>query len=335
MKYNYIICGTDDDNIKYNYWEAIEDQDVLYLGSPYDVLKKNKIYIFLFRLSVSSRIPEWIKLCSRYFVFYKILSIIIKFTEMHKNTFCFIFYRPWYHLCKNGFLQYLKRNYTSAKFIWIFADIVESYNGDIDIDYIKKDFDLVISFDQDDVKQYGFMYHPEIYPNKTIKNISGYPDCDVIFLGRAKKRLSLILEIYKKLKELEVKAEFFIVDAADDEKQFSSEIHYLKKPMAYNEYLQRLDAAKCILEILQNPDRHGYTTRTSEAIIYGKKLISNNAGLYAASFFNKNYINIIKTANDIDPKMIKNDIKNINYPFKDELSFYNQCEAIEKELEKE
>lgn len=327
---NYIILGSNDDNIKYNYKEAIEDENVLYLADFFCFMKKNFINKLVIQVIHTEKIPYCLKFVFLRIVESKIIKKIKKFTKNYENNFCFIFYMPWYKICKYGLLSRLKEKFNTSKFVWIFADIIESYGKWFDLFYLKRNFDLLISFDMDDVSKYNLAYYPEIYPNKIIHNKNSYPICDVIFLGRAKKRLQIILDIFRYLNDAGIKCEFFIAGVEKDKRKFEDSIHYLDTLMPYDEYLQRLDSSKCVLEILQNTNNHGYTTRTSEALVYGKRLISNNVGLLDAPFYEKNNIQVITKAEDIDVEFLKGKYEFIEYPFKKELSFYSMCSFIEK-----
>lgn len=104
---------------------------------------------------------------------------------------------------------------------------------------------------------------------------------------RAKKRLNLLVEIYKKLKQNRIKVLFEIAGAKESERTFFDENFQYIDFITYKEYLRRCSNADCLLEVMQSTSNTGYTTRVLEAISLNKKLISNNQDLINAPFYDK------------------------------------------------
>ncbi len=99
--------------------------------------------------------------------------------------------------------------------------------------------------------------------------------------------------------------------------------------MDYYQYLLRMKNAQCIVEILQDENHHGWTPRTSEAIVYGKKLLSNNVLLEDAPFGKKQFLKVFSNVSQIEKSFFTNDIQNIDYQYKEQLSYQNFTKFLE------
>ena len=110
-------------------------------------------------------------------------------------------------------------------------------------------------------------------------------------------------------------------------------IVYLDKDLTYKDMLFYSVNSECILEIVQN-NASGYTSRFLEAIMYDKKLITNNKAVKNDKFFNKNWISIISDPKEIDINFIRNKCQ-VNFQYSGEFSPVVLLNKIEKLLEDE
>ena len=194
-------------------------------------------------------------------------------------------------------------------------------------------FDLTVSFDQNDCKQYGFIYHPLVFSSYhgEIKNMH---DSDVYFLGKVKNRFKDIIGCFERLYENDVKADFFLFGVYKNEQVYKDLIHY-PISMSYQDNLQHVLHCNCELEIMQ-AGGFGYTQRMCEVIAFDKKLITNNPTVHEAPFYNSDYIFQIEKPTDITKEMCekikKRDI--VDYHYKEKLSPIELLEFIEKKLTK-
>lgn len=145
----------------------------------------------------------------------------------------------------------------------------------------------------------------------------------VIYLGYAKERKDLLLQIYEYLEGNQVSCDFCIPDL-----NMGNYEKIKQNPMKYSEYLEYVKKSDVILE-LQQEGAVGYTLRTWEAIVFEKKLITNNLFIKNAPFYNEEYIQVICCAQDIDIEWIKRDLP-INYNYVNELSPYKFLKFIEE-----
>lgn len=250
----------------------------------------------------------------------------------------FIFQRKWLVDEYYGFVTYLKNKYSKAKFVLFLCDLFCTIQSNkrgqkITIDEIQSMFDLTVSFDQNDCKQYGFIYHPLVFSSYhgEIKNMH---DSDVYFLGKVKNRFKDIIGCFERLYENDVKADFWLVGVNKNEQVHKDLIHY-PISMSYQDNLQHVLHCNCELEIMQ-AGGFGYTQRMCEVIAFDKKLITNNPTVHEAPFYNSDYIFQIEKPTDITKEMCeeikKRDI--VDYHYKEKLSPIELLEFIEKKLTK-
>lgn len=60
--------------------------------------------------------------------------------------------------------------------------------------------------------------------------------------------------------------------------------YYITQRISYPDMLDRVKASRCLLEVIRG-DNSGWTLRTMEALIYGKKLITTNKHIIEAPFY--------------------------------------------------
>ena len=227
---------------------------------------------------------------------------------------CYLFFRDWYPLFSSGYLKKMKTSFPHTKACWFFSDLVSSYPK-INIERMKNEFDLILSFDPEDAERYGFIYCPLPYSaTPQGKAWQKQPvNKDVFFIGRAKQRLDQIFAVYEKLRNAGLYCDFHIADAPSDLQRFAGEIDYCSL-LPYEDCLQMALSSRCILELLQEPDHHGYTARTAEALVYGRKLLSNNLRLKTASFYDPKQIHLFSRPEEIDPAFLINDWQPVSAP---------------------
>ena len=101
---------------------------------------------------------------------------------------------------------------------------------------------------------------------------------------------------------------------------------YIDKFMSYDENLEYLKKSKCLLEIMQEGGT-GYTLRTCEAVAYNKRIISNNAYLKNAEFYDENNMAIFDNVEDINIDFIKRE----KIEYKDR-NYFSPIKLLEKVL---
>ncbi len=188
-------------------------------------------------------------------------------------------------------------------------------------------FDLVISDTPEDAKKYNLYYHMDPFPynNKELPDLQC--DNDLYFLGRGKDRIKFCKDIACRLDRDEIKYDFTIIQ---QEKVESREgIKYRADKVPYREIINGISRSNCILEILSY--NNSASLRYFEAIVFNKKLLTNNQEAASLPFFNPDYMKIINSPDDIDVEWLKRK-ENINYHYKGEFSPSNFIEDVRREI---
>lgn len=249
----------------------------------------------------------------------------------NNNELVFVFDTEWVQGEFTNFIYYLKKSNPGSKYVLICTDLWQTL-GVSDLDETIANFDLVLSFDQNDCHKYNFTYHPLVFSSFQ-GELADMPDSDVFFLGQPKNRLPEILACLEKLWENDVKTDVHLVWVDTNEQVYKDRINYVDKVIPYRTNLQHFLHANCALEIMQNGGV-GYTQRMCEAIAFDKKIITNNKLIHEAPFYNPSYIFQIKSATDITPELCQQ-IKrreDVDYHYKEQISPIELLQFIEKKL---
>ena len=149
----------------------------------------------------------------------------------------------------------------------------------IDNNYLEdKNIHEFWTFDSNDAKRYMINYNSQFY-TKNIKLDKDNLEYDVLFLGRAKNRKDMILNLGEKLKEKGINSKNIIIE---NEKDF----------VPYEDYLKLLAKTKTILDIVDG-NQSGLTLRCMEALFFNKKLITNNLDIENYDFYNPKNVFIL------------------------------------------
>ena len=97
-----------------------------------------------------------------------------------------------------------------------------------------------------------------------------------------------------------------------------TDLEYMHDFMKYDDVVGEIKASNCILEILQ-PNQKMQTIRYFEAIVYNKKLLTNNSNIYELPYYDSRYMKVYSKTEDIDFDWIKKKEK-IQYDYNNEFS---------------
>lgn len=322
LKYNYVVFGTCDDYYRVSYDELNQYDNVKlimdYIDSPNHLLKQ------IFRFHTSLAVNDKIKLPFKSIWNHK--AFVNTFSD--NKPICFLFFSR-NQLCNPRFIDYLKRTYIGCKCVAFWQDLVDKINVPEMELLLSKKLDLALSFDHADAKKYGLTYYPLVYSPYDISD-TGESQSDVYFVGKAKDRLDIILGAYEKFKEAGLKCDFYITGVAKRNQKYAHDINYCSG-LPYIENLNNIRRTKCMLEVMQGGGT-GYTLRYAEAIMYNKKIITNNTMIKDASFYNPRLISTFSDVKDIDILFPLSDIQNINYNCKESLYPSRMLEFIDETL---
>lgn len=323
MKYNYVVLGVSSDYYRVSYADLNKRNDSVYQSELIDT--KVNIKNFLYRVHTSPTINNKIHL-----PFQSIWN-----STIYKNKFkddkplCFLFFTGRKREIDNGFPEYLRKKYPGVKLALFYQDLVKRSLLP-DVESLKYKFDIILSFDQLDAKNYGIYYYPLVYSQIDIPKNKNIKKSDIYFVGKAKDRLNRIISSYEIFRNAGLVCDFHIIGVRPQDQKYADEIVY-QEQMPYIENLQRIQASKCMLEIMQQGG-HGYTLRYCEAIMYDKKIITDNPEIDVAPFYNPNLIQVFKEPNEINTSFVNADPLKANYNYKKNLSPVHMLEFIDQQI---
>lgn len=326
--YNYVFYNDSFKELDRLFFLDIEDLSNLKVIKRGELLKF-KMLNFLCKLHLSHRINSKVNLPLKW-IWNKVL---FKNDFPIEDKLCFVFTPGWYY---PDFYKYLKKKYKHSKFVFYFSDTIESklkVIPSLNISYLKDNFDLVLSYNQQDVDKYDLEYTSIYYskmPQSWIEGLPKYDQVDVLFIGAARNRIKEIKSAYHKLSSAGLNCFFYVVSNSTEHDLREDGIIYRQSAMPFKEYLGRTLAAKCILEILDT-NTTGCTLRFWEAIMYDKKLITNYKYAEKNSFYNPQNIQYFSSVEDIRTSFIT-EKNQVQYNYKGENSPKHFLELIESHL---
>lgn len=229
------------------------------------------------------------------------------------------------------YLEYLKTAYKDCKIVFFFRDLVrvrEQSSPDI---VHNNSIDIEMSFDKGEADRYGIYFCNEYSSLIDLSDHAKYPSCDVFFCGQAKDRYERLLQYYQFLTQKGLKCVFYITEVPES-KQVKFDGIYYNQFMPYKEMLCRSYNAKCLLDINQGGTAGGYTSRFYEAIMYDRKLISDNPITNQSKFYNDKDMIYVTRPEDITDEFIRNIGSKVDYQYNDEFSPIRMIETVEQIL---
>lgn len=322
MEYKYVVGGSENDYYEAAYADVKRDPEAVYDDTliPF----KSRIVNFLYNHHFGVRINAIIDLPGKgiWNRFY------LKNDFSRDDNICFVLFTRYLPLVRYGLLRYLRKHYPNCRIVLFYQDLAAKVKG-MDPSTVLDHFDLVLSFDQDDCKKYGWEYYPLVYSRVDVPDNPEIPRSDVYFVGKAKDRLADILKAYEQLRNRGYTCDFHIVGVPEEQRRYTDEIDYCDL-LPYQENLQRIAKTNCMLEIMQKGGR-GYTLRYCEAITYGKKLLTDNPEVSNAPFYNKDFISVFTDPEHMDLTLL-NTIGDVDYQYADNVSPMRMLKFIDDKL---
>lgn len=316
-RYNYIILGSHWDLYRQSYSDLDNVDDADYVSDAFFSSG------FLRRIHFSPRLNKFFKLPFK--SIWK--SRVFNHNFDNEKPLCFILFSHWAELDDEvAFVEFLRNKYKESKFVLFFQDLYKYYSH-VNINK----YDLILSFDYGDVQHYGFVYHPLVFSSFKSTSPIG-PKSDIYFLGKAKDRFTEIIEAYEVLRSHNLKVDFNLVGVDKQSEMYSDDISYIDK-MTYKENLEHILNTKCVLEIMQHGGL-GFTQRVVEVVGLNRKLLTNNAMIKNAPFYNPQYISQFSMTNTIDGDFLES-LKTdevVDYNYQDQLSPIELIDFIDARL---
>lgn len=247
-------------------------------------------------------------------IFYPWFTILRLKYEENVNH-CILFFNSGF--CREldyKVVERLRKKNPNLKLVLYIVDPMTGFASDEHTKIIES-MDLVYSINKEDCEKYGFNYYPLIY-SKDVNDEKETDNMDLYYLGSGADRTETLLEIQQRCKAEGVKTDFHVLSREQELEE--ADLIFHKKAVSYAENIKLLRRANCILEIMHK-DFDNPTQRYSEAVVYNKKLLTNNTKAVSFDFYNPKYIQIFRSVEEIDMDFVK-DRESVDYGYGEEFS---------------
>lgn len=200
-----------------------------------------------------------------------------------------------------GALSFLKKKFNKASLGFYLWDGVRNAKNAVNISHF---FDVVSTFDIEDSRKNGWHYRPLFCKkiNNTVNEYDGGEMVDISFIGTLHSdRHRIVKKIFEKNSQkynlfFYLYVQNFIMKlyrSIFDISILFSNIGFVKyKPIEFNDYNNIKNNSKSVLDI-EHPAQNGFTMRTIETLISGKKLITTNKNIINSNIYHPSRILLI------------------------------------------
>ena len=235
------------------------------------------------------------------------------------------------------YISFLRKTYPNCKIVKVYRDLVSAivnrhpqYKPELAKDY----FDLLMSYDSSDAKKYNMYYFDEIESKISVPKAHDYPISDIFIAAKAKDRLPKILRACEIFNSAGLKCDFYLTGVPKQERIHMNGITYAEKNMPYPDMLYRSVNSRCMFEINQD-GAVGYTSRFLEAVIYNKRIITDNPFVLQSKYYNERFVQVINSIDDIDTNFIFQSQEDVDYKYENDFSPINLIKMIDSIISNE
>ena len=228
-------------------------------------------------------------------------ALLRRTSEAHRDL-CLIFNNFSLPYFEPSQIKAWQRRY-GVKLVLCFIDRLSSYfaaEARMYADNIR--FDAIYSYYKKDAQSAGYDYFDCYYSKQELPE-SG-EKAAAYFWGSDTGRRPMVEDIYKRLNELGISSRMGICYAQGEEPRLEG-ITY-DKPKDYARIMKDIASADVLLDIIAGEG--GVSLRYYEAVVYGRKLVSNNPEIKNMRYYDPESMLLIKKAQDIDPGFFEKDI---------------------------
>lgn len=281
-----------------------DNTKVIFSDTPF----RSKYLNIVTKILLSSKINKIVSMPFKKFIYKRIFSNLI--TNDEKCSIIIV--SNWF---SKDLMRYLNKHYPRANKNLVFRDTIEAYSKnykDLISDIYNSQINNVFCFSKKDALKYNFNYYPAYISKVEESLLLKYEHKDAVFLGHAKDRIDMIVDVNRRLNHLGISNRFIVTNAPN--KTYAHQtFKYSKKYLSYLEYISIQNSASCIVEILKK-NTDGNTYRCWEAVLYNKKLITNWSGILDFEFYDSRYMLYFQNPEDIKLDFFINN-QNVNYGY--------------------
>lgn len=250
--------------------------------------------------------------------------------QENSMNYVVIFNSALVHYYSAGYLERLKKKNNNIKFILYIIDPMPNgvWNRIIQMQNV---FDKILTVHPYNTKRYGFQYFPYLYTPPKFRPVQSEPKhlyfCGVI----DDHRYQCVKQFIAKCKEQRISYEMHLFKAEKYEKIEDENVYYGLVP--YEENIARAINNNCILEIVRE-NFIGFTQRYYEAIVFNKKLLTNNAEVKQFAYYDERYIQYFEKVEDIDWKWVQEETE-VDYKYRGDFDPKKWKENLKRVMENE
>lgn len=232
-------------------------------------------------------------------------------------------------------VKMLKSRYPRLKMVLYMVDPMHGFSKEDNLKVISM-MDKVYSAHRNDCKKYGFTYYPLPYSSPDIlcggegkTDNSRTRTTDLYYLGSGIDRTEQLDRIAKECVIRQIHTSFHVV-SGQKQPIISDAISFHQQTIPYEQNERWIRNSNCLLEIMHD-GFHGPTQRYMEAVVFGKRLLTNNISVTELDFYNPKYMRIFHSWQDIDYDFI-NDTQVVDYVYRGEFAPIHFIEKIDWDL---
>lgn len=226
------------------------------------------------------------------------------------------------------YLLNIKRKHPNVKLALLLFDQSSYFSARRSI-ALRDVFDYAFSFDDDDCQKYNmekfytcFSYPDHVYSDESVKSTA-------YFAGSGVGRLDILKKVFSKLTANVSDCRFYITEVPEKEIYPIEGVTY-NHPISFLSEIQLAYNTNCVIEVLKAGQK-GISLRVCEAVLFNKKLLTNNSEIKKLPFYNPQFISVFSNEEDLDIDFILQDI-DVSYDYHGEFS---PIRILEKIVEKE
>lgn len=179
-------------------------------------------------------------------------------------------------------------------------------------------FDRVMTFDPDDAERYGMELCSTPYSKITVDKVE--ENYRLYFCCSNSDRIYQLYLVWLSARKRNVAVKYDLLACQAFKPFFENDpsICFNEEYIEYPQLLRKMQESSCILDITK-PEQAGFTLRPYEAVVYNKKLLTNNKRIFEFRFYDDRYMRYFEAVEDIDWNWI-NETINVDYGYNEEFS---------------
>lgn len=182
-------------------------------------------------------------------------------------------------------------------------------------------FFKIYTFNEKDANNYGLELTKAYFSKCDLPKVQN--EYDLYFVGAVKNRKSNINKLLNETIHHHCRYNFQLVDTS----LTKNNPPYYSKRIPYRLVLDEINKSNCILEVVQE-GQGNQTLRYFEAVVYNKKLLTNNPNIVNYPYYNERYMKIFNNPDDIDFEWVKF-VETVDYNYKGDFSPVNFLEKCD------